>query len=288
MRNQLEILQNTELELVKEFHGICEQYDLKYLLAFGTMIGCARHHGFIPWDDDIDVVMPWEDYCKFIEIANQVSDPRYMVFHESTVKNYPFPFAKFVKKDSCAIFEYPFVHYMDQPIYIDIFPALLVPKNYMQFKHIQASNFFLSQTAKMKTLSPFKHTRRGFFAKAGMLMFYCLNKMIPQKACYSRMMKTALSVKEEDARCCYIGDMYETNAIGRCQIPADAFDRRILMPFEDTALYMPRDYDTILRATYGDYMKLPPEDQRKSHGFLYVDDNLSYQEYDRQQKGKAD
>ena len=288
MSSQLEILQRTELELVKEFHRICEDHELRYVLAFGTMIGCVRHQGFIPWDDDIDVVMPWEDYCKFNEIANQLTDNRYMVFNENTVPQYAYPFAKFIKKKSCAIFEYPYVHYHDQPIYIDIFPALYVPKNKKDYKQIQASNFFWSQTGRMKTLGPFRHTKRGLAARTGMFMFYCLNKIIPQEFCYSRMMTKALSVPNENADCYYIGDMYsETNAIGQFQMPHDVFDNRILMPFEDTELYMPKEYDRILRSMYGDYMQLPPEEKRKSHGFIFVSDEISYQEYDQQQKGQA-
>ncbi len=95
-------------------------------------------------------------------------------------------------------------------------------------------------------------------------MFYCLNKIIPQEFCYSRMMAKALSVPNENADCYYIGDMYsETNAIGQFRMPLDVFDNRILMPFEDTELYMPKEYDRILRSMYGDYMQLPPEEKKK-------------------------
>ena len=288
MASQLEIMQRSELELVKEFHRICEENNLRYLLAFGTMIGCVRHQGFIPWDDDIDVVMPWEDYCRFSEIANLGSDDRYMVFNDRTVDNYEYPFSKFIMKKSCAIFEYPFTYYHNQPIYIDIFPALYVPRNHVSFRRVQISNFFLSQTGRMRSPGPYKHTKRGIIAKSEMFMFYCLNKIIPQKVCYSRMMKNALAVKKEKACCYYIGDMYsETNAIKQFQMPLDVFDNRILMPFEDTELYMPKDYDIILRNMYGDYMQLPPEEKRKSHGFIFVSDEISYQEYDRQQKEQA-
>lgn len=288
MESQLEILQRTELALIKDFHRICVENNLRYVLAFGTMIGCVRHKGYIPWDDDIDVVMPWKDYCKFNEIANSTADKRYMVFNDRTVSNYAYPFSKYIKKESSAIFEYPFVHYYNQPIYIDVFPALYLPSNLERYKSVLVSNFFWGQTGRMKTSSPYKHTKRGFIAKSGMFLFYCLNKLIPQNKCYNKMMKRALSVKREDASAYYIGDMYsEINAIGQFQMPLDVFDNRILMPFEDTELYIPKDYDTILRRMYGDYMQLPPEEKRKSHGFKFVSDQISYQEYDRQQKEKA-
>lgn len=286
--DQLELLKRTELGLVKEFHRICEENNLRYTLAMGSMIGCVRHKGFIPWDDDIDVVMPWEDYCKFTEIANSCTSEDYMVFDEKTVKDYPYPFAKFIKKQSCAIFEYPFKHYHNQPVYIDIFPGLLVPKSKAKLRRIQLSNFFYSQTGRMRSLSPVKHTKRGFVAKIGMFLFFCLNKIIPQRFCYRRMMKIATSVKRENAERYYVGDLYsQTKSIIKFPMPLDVFDTRILMAFEDTELYMPKDYDSILRTMYGDYMQLPPEGERKSHGFIFVSDSISYQEYDQKMKEKA-
>ena len=287
MANQLEILKRTELSLVKEFHRLCEQNNLRYVLAFGTMIGAVRHRGFIPWDDDIDVVMPWDDYCKFAEIANQQINSDYMLFNEKTVSRYSYPFAKLIKKKSSAVFEYPFVHYFNQPIYIDIFPAFYTPNDLRQFKTIQFSNFFWGQTGRMKTSGPFRHTKRGMIAKAGMFAFYCLNKVFSQEYCYRRMINKASSVARDGAKSWYIGDMYsEINAIGQFQMPLDVFDNRILMQFEDTELYMPREYDKILRSMYGDYMTLPPEEKRKSHGFKYVSDTISYLQDDEAQKTK--
>lgn len=286
MASNLEILQRAELEIIKEFHRICEEYNLRYILIYGTMLGCARHQGFIPWDDDVDVVMPLEDYCKFNEIANRVADDRYMVLNEKSVPNYYryHAFAKFVKKRSSAIFEYPFVRNYIQPIYIDIFPAFYVPKSCGKYKLIQTSNFILGQTVKMKYSGLFKHTKRGVIAKTGMFMFYCLNRITPQKNGYSLAIKIASSVTRKDARSYYVGNLYSVNAIKYCQMPLDVFEDRILMKFEDTELYMPKKFDRILRLTYGDYMQLPPENKRKSHGFKFVSDEIGYDEYDQQQK----
>lgn len=287
MSVELGLLHSVELEIVKEFHRICEENHLRYVLAFGSMIGAVRHKGFIPWDDDVDIVMPWEDYCEFNRIANNASTPDFMVQNTNTVERHVYPFSRFVKKRTCAIIEYPYKYYHNQAIYIDVFPALFIPASKLKFRHIQISNFFYSQVARMESPSPYKNTKRGFFARSVMFAFYCLNKVIPKKFCYSRMMKRALSVNERKAKGYYIGDLYsETNAISQFQMPLDVFNKRVLMKFEDTELYMPKEYDTILRNMYGDYMDLPPEDKRKSHNFLYVSDKMSYQDYDLLQKQK--
>ena len=282
MRTQLQILKDVELELVKEFHRVCEENNLKYVLAFGTMLGCARHKGFIPWDDDIDVIMPWGDYCKFNKIANKVANDQYMVLNENTVKNYRFPFSKFVKKKSCAIFEYPIKFFSPQPIYIDVFPVLYVPKNKFRFNLIRSTNFLFGQIAKMKDLKTLKSKKRGWLEIVGMLLFYVMHKIIPHTLCKKICFKIASCVKQKDARACYVAEMYIIDMITRSQMPLDVFEDRILMEFEDTELYMPKNYDAILRNTYGDYMRVPPEDERKTHHFIYASDSIDCYEYDRQ------
>ena len=102
------------------------------------------------------------------------------------------------------------------------------------------------------------------------------------------MMKRALSIEECKSKGYYIGDLYsETNSIAQFQMPLDVFDNRVLMKFEDTELYMPKEYDSILRGMYGDYMQLPPEEKRKSHGFKFVSESMSYQEYDQKMREKT-
>lgn len=288
MSEQLLILQKNELEIVKEFHSFCEKNNLRYVLAFGSMIGCVRHKGFIPWDDDIDIVMPWDDYCKFNDIANKDPQQPFMVQNQQSVKNHIYPYSRFVKNNTCAIVEYPYVNYFNQAIYIDIFPALYVPQNKFSFKLVQLSNFFYSQTGRMKSSKLYKHTKRGIIAKIGMFIFYCLNKLIPRDFCYLHMYKKALSITKDKAKAYYIGDLFsETNSISQFQLPLDVFDNRILMQFEDTELYMPKDYDSILKKMYGDYMKLPPVEKRKSHGFKFVSDSFGFVEYDLKQKELA-
>ena len=186
MHNQLKVLHSVELEIVKEFHRICEDNNLRYVLAFGSMIGAVRHQGFIPWDDDVDIVMPWEDYCKFNRIANDVSNTAYMVQNTETVEKHVYPFSRFVKKRTCAIIEYPFKYYFNQAIYVDIFPALYVPKNKLKYRQIQFSNFFYSQVGRMESPSLYRNTKRGLLAKSVMFCFYCLNKLVSKKYCYKK------------------------------------------------------------------------------------------------------
>ena len=87
----LKDLQHLELEIFKYFISVCEKYDLRYYLAGGTLLGAIRHKGFIPWDDDIDVLMPRTDYDKLQEIGKSLCDERYrLASFELGNLNYPF------------------------------------------------------------------------------------------------------------------------------------------------------------------------------------------------------
>ena len=87
-------IQQHQLNMAKEVDRICKKYNLRYSIAGGTLLGAIRHQGFIPWDDDLDISMPREDYDKFIKIAQQELGKKYFLQTWDTDKNFVFPFAK--------------------------------------------------------------------------------------------------------------------------------------------------------------------------------------------------
>lgn len=107
------------LALLKEFKNYCEKESLRYCLGYGTLIGAVRHKGFIPWDDDIDILMPVEDYNKFIE--GYQGNRKFKVLDYKINDEYFFPFAKFVDNDTYLHHEGCPITWM-QEVYIDIFP----------------------------------------------------------------------------------------------------------------------------------------------------------------------
>lgn len=275
-----ELLKKRELEIVKEFHEICEKNGLKYTLAFGSMIGCVRHGGFIPWDDDIDVVMPYGDYERFCEIAAVELDSKYILQNFITDKNYRYPFAKLRLKKSCLLSRLPSdCPWEDQGIYIDIFVAMYVPASTILRSFINISNSILGQINKTFTFKRAMNTQRGNIGRC--LLFICLlcSKIVSHAYLINCLYKNALKASRQNSCDLYLCDFNQPNMINRFRLGLDAFDDRLLMKFEDTCLYMPRRYDEIMRKFYGDYMQLPPEKDRKTHGFIYIDDTESYKEY---------
>ena len=118
----LKTLQNIELEILDEFIRVCEKNQLTYFLIGGSCIGAVRHHGFIPWDDDIDVGMPREDYEKLVEIAADELNPEYFFQNYHSEKNCGLIFGKIRKNNTILSENYSYHIHMHQGVWIDIFP----------------------------------------------------------------------------------------------------------------------------------------------------------------------
>jgi len=277
---QLEMLKARELEIVKEFHRVCEKNCLRYTLAFGTTIGCVRHKGFIPWDDDIDVTMPYEDYIKFNEIAQTGLDGKYILVNHEKEKYYRIPFAKLQIRKSCAISRYPSPYkWKNQGIYIDIFPAFYVPKNPIKRKLLNTKISLLGVINSCYSFDRVKHTHKGLLGNMLLFGAFIINKMLPYQYVIESMYKSTATITTDESNEMYVCNFNVSNIMNRYKMKKNAFDNRILMTFEDTELWMPRDYDAIMKNYYGDYMKLPDESKRDTHGFKVVSDTQSYCEY---------
>ena len=127
MDDKLRQLQLNELEILREFVRICEKHHLKYVLTGGTLLGAVRHGGFIPWDDDIDVAMPREDYDRFAKVCQPMLAGKYFYQSPETDPDYYLPYAKIRKNGTLAYeprFQYAQFH---KGVFIDIFPLDFCP-----------------------------------------------------------------------------------------------------------------------------------------------------------------
>ena len=119
-KETLDKLHQVELEILDDFVSVCEKHKLRYFLTGGTMLGAIRHKGFIPWDDDIDIGMPREDYDKFIKIGSEALGNKYTLDCFELNKKYYLPFAK-IKKNN-TIFDEGLDDKNHKGIFIDIIP----------------------------------------------------------------------------------------------------------------------------------------------------------------------
>ena len=261
----LKKLHDVELEILKEFIRICNKHNLKYFAVGGTLIGTIRHKGFIPWDDDIDIGMPREDYDKFINIANEEMNKKYFVQAGYDYKNSWQAFTKIRKKDTLADEES--ITHIDYPkgIFIDIFPfdntdtldSTIFKIKYNIIATITDAIYYKWKAKKITEIR--RKTLCRFFS-----MFS--NKTL--KKVQNKLMKSK-NKKETKYFVSYCGSYTRQKETQ----PKDLFFPLITKKFEDIDILVPNKYDTYLTKVYGDYMKLPPKEKRVNHSMMNISFN---------------
>lgn len=259
-----------EQEILDVFHKICIENNLRYSLAYGTLLGAVRHKGFIPWDDDIDVMMPREDYEKLLALWKKKAPKEYIIQNYHNLEDYTNNFAKIRKnhttfiQDECELKkEY------HKGIFIDIFPCDRVASGVINNK-IQ----FLACAINLLYT-------RGFASGTGGLVGiieYVLLKT--RKENYKlRREKAEKFMKKWNNR--IENDFIVPCTIGSCKIyyPADMFDNLTEIEFNMKRYMSVYDTDTVLKNAYGDYMIMPPENERVwKHHPIMIDFEYNYEE----------
>ena len=233
--------QNIMLEMLIEFDAICNKYHLTYWLDSGTLLGAVRHQGFIPWDDDIDISMPLEDYEKFAEIASSEISENIFFQHTPSDKTFPFDYLK-LRSNKAQIIEFheegQNISY-HQGVFVDIFPMLTMQNN--SFNKCYYKNAF-------KLI-------RLFSAKSLHLTF--LRNLLVKS-----LEKMHQGWDKAENKVIYSGKMPDV---------ASLFDENKIFPlekmlFEGKEFFVPKDAKHYLENIYSfDFMELPPEDKRVVH-----------------------
>ena len=235
------------LEMLVEFDAICKKHNLKYWLDSGTLLGAVRHQGFIPWDDDIDLSMPVEDYNKFKEIAsNELSDN---VFFQTsqTDKAFKFDYIK-LRSNKAKIVEF---HEKDreiayhQGVFVDIFPMLTLPNSEFHEKFYDGIFQFIRSVSAVSL-----HTPEG----------------TDQPEIREKLLES-LSLMHQG----FEGDNLKVVYGGEMPDVAAWFDKDKIfplktMPFEGVDFPVPNDAQHYLGNIYSfNFMELPPLDKRTIH-----------------------
>ena len=254
----LKDIQDMSLYIMKHIHDFCVSNNIKYSLGYGTMIGAVRHNGFIPWDDDLDIIMTRPEYNRFIELYQDSDEFRLLTpERNNSLKTY----ARVCEiKRTKAVVELPWFE-GDNGLWIDIFPIdgvdedsqkrAIDNKNLLKLNN----NLFHSRACLIK-LSPSNSLMLNIRVLAHLVVHSYLNRNKLLDQIFAQMTKH----KYEDSK--YCGNRGFIGCIKKECMDKDIYEDVILHKFEDTEFYILKEFDRNLRNYYGDYMQLPPEEQR--------------------------
>ena len=266
----LKAVWETELQILDLIDDICRKNNLKYSLAYGTLIGAIRHHGFIPWDDDIDICMPREDYNRFIECWNQSHIDGYKLENKDFVFDFTQSFTKIIKDHTTFLqANEDRTKSFHKGIFVDIFPGDRVPNGRI------AKSFQYMWFAVALLFS--RNHPSGSSGLIGLIerVLLCL----PEKY-HPRIRKFAEKQSQKWNADTSLPIVFaNTIQAARIIYKADLFDHLMTAEFEKGRYAVFAEYDSFLRICYGDYMQLPPPEERTwKHHPLLIDFERNYEE----------
>lgn len=263
-----------QIELIQALDSICKKYHLRYFASNGTLLGVIRHRGFVPWDDDVDIVMPRPDYQKLIEVAErELAAP--LLLH--TPMNDPVYYRNYIRLRNCNTTAIPLKDLNRRSrngIFIDIFPIDGCPENIFIRKWQFFSTAIYSAMANTYIYYPnfekYRWMRKAAYCVANI---YC--KVFSYPGLIRRLETIRSRTEYDDAQIVYI----ITHGARYMVFPRLYFENVEWMDFEYIKLPVPNAYDEILKCHYGNYMELPPMEERGKHHSIFFDPDKPYTEY---------
>lgn len=249
------------------FHDICKEHDLHYYLLFGTMLGAVRHKGFIPWDDDIDVGLPRNEYEVFIKHAKEwLSEPYEFVCHE-TDPEFLGGIGK-LQDSSTTLIERKHVKYIGG-VYIDIFPIDGISSNPLAQRIQYARYSYYNKVCYFLHRDPFKHGH-GVSSWLPRLV----RKMYTYESAMRKFKKTMTKYPYEKST--WVSALNDgMNSV----MPKSVLGRPTPVEFEGNMVMGVENPDDYLTREFGDYMQIPKPEDRISHNFYLLDLEKPYREY---------
>ena len=268
--SNLNDLQIKLLEMLRFFHLFCEKHNLTYYIQGGTMLGAVRHHGFIPWDDDIDVGMPRNDYEKLNNFTGIIEGKYLFETVYSDDIQYCLPFSKLYDTTTTLIENTQ--QKTKRGIYIDIFPLDGIGNDEREAKKKYRSIQFYKSILNLRTIENRKG--RALYKNAAISIV----KIIPKSIISEK--KVCLAINNACKRNDFYASLWGGNLIGawgwKEVMPISIYGEPTLYQFEDMMVYGAKHYDEYLTHLYGNWRNLPPIDKRVSHHDFFVDLNKSY------------
>lgn len=263
----LKHLHDVELMMLSDFTDFCEKHDIIYFMDGGSLLGCIRHEGFIPWDDDIDIIMFRDQYEKFLKHSNELTD-KYEILNSDNYEDYCRFYSKISLKGTKVDGIYDNNTDFDFGINMDVFVFDNIPKQkfkrkIFRFQRNVFNKFLWMYEVTTCDLYVSRNKERfGHLIRALYRLFHIDNKKLKRWG-------NKLVAKSKNLDSNYVCNLATSYRL-------DKFDKGIFadtkkVKFENLTVNAPIGFDDYLRIIYGDYMQLPPKEKRVCHGFDYID-----------------
>lgn len=264
-------IRKINMETLQEFIRICDKYQLTYFAAFGTAIGAARHHGFIPWDDDMDVIMPRKDYDRFVKIAAQEMAPGFEIYSAAIQKQVQGFYLQMFKKGTVFMTKCNTKWPLHPGIKLDIFPYDCVPADHKKRGRLYRKIKLLNQLYIIRNVKvPYFP---GNSLQVKIIRFLC-------HIAYWVMKVTGPSVdtivkKYTSLMTCYEGKSHYRTVLDDMTPDKWVISDDEIWPlqeaeFEGMKIKLPAKNHEILTRQYGDYMTPPPERDQVGHDLAQI------------------
>ncbi len=255
------------LQLLEEFDRVCTLLGIPYVLFAGTLLGAVRHQGFVPWDDDLDVLLLRRDYQRFLGEAPAVLDRERFYMQGEFSDHWPMFFSKLRLNGTTCLEPFsPRDPQMHQGVCMDIFPCDAAAGSPLGRRlQFLASKVVIAKCLYRRGYQTGNPAKKLFIGLCRLLPLRPALRLVRQGKPDSPLVHTFLG----GARC------YKKNIYPRVWL-----EKKTAADFEGGAYPIPQQYDRLLRLLYGDYRAIPPQAQRaaKRHAIL-VDLERSYEAY---------
>lgn len=259
--NSLKRLQSIELEILEAIDQLCRANGLDYVIDGGTCLGAVRHEGFIPWDDDMDIAMPIQDYLKFCQLAKTQLPKGFSLHDCSNTEGFSALWVKVFKDGTLFMDQNCVDSNYKQGIFVDIFPIFRLDANESIAKRQKRQCFFWQSMSYLHYFGEPKISKDNSLYGPKILLskvaHHTVARLFDAEYCQRKLLKAANAANP--------GAQVFDPCYATYTMQYDWLFPSMEMEFDGHMLRAPRDCDQLLTCYFGDYMKLPPESQRYTH-----------------------